>query len=210
MKNTMLVLAVAALVSAGSVPAFAYEEYKGSSRGDWEAGFIVSGMIPTDPQSEVMLTAELDRALNPQWALGVSVGWSDPNIKASGAGLSDINAGSVTMLPVFADLIYRFAPDSASVRPYLDLGLGGVFASHHGQRDLNPNGLNATSGDGFAVKFGAGIDWDAWESWVWNLEGGYVWTNADVTIRSNVNNAEVDSLDLDYFYLGGGLKYQFG
>jgi outer membrane protein W len=211
MKMKMLSLALGALFMSVCVPAFAaYDEYEGNLRGDWEVGFDVAGAFPSDPQSEVLLTAELDRALNPQWALGVSVSWTDPNLKASAPGFPDLNAGSVTMIPVFFDVIYRFPTKSQTMRPYFDLGLGGVFASHHGERDLNPNGLNATSSDGFAVKAGLGLDWDAWEDWVWNAEGGYVWTNADVTVRSNVDNSEVDSLDLDYWYIGGGLKYQFG
>ncbi|HTL70353.1 MAG TPA: OmpW family outer membrane protein [Candidatus Eisenbacteria bacterium] len=212
MKNKMLALALGALLVSVCIPAYAYEEetWNGNERGNWEAGFDVAGAFPTDPQSEVLLTAELDRALNPQWALGVSVSWTDPNFKADGAGFTDLNAGSVTMIPVFFDIIYRFKTADKTLRPYFDLGVGGVFASHHGQRDLNPNNLNAEAQDGFAMKFGLGVDWDAWEDWVWNVEGGYVWNDASLTVRSNVDNSETDNIDLDYWYLGGGLKYQFG
>lgn len=203
--NKGLLLAVLSLgfcVTASAAP---------DPTGKIDAGIGASAFFGGDGGADdtVFVAGAVNYGLNPHWAIGVSGGWADTEIEGDNAAGSRLEAGSETLIPLFFDVIYRAHSDERSWTPYFDLGLGMLFVDHGGNRDLGINNLSVQDDDGFAVKLAGGVDWFVTENWAYNLELGYVFTDASADIVSNATGDEIDSVDLDFWYAGAGVKYRF-
>jgi outer membrane protein W len=207
MKKSVWLLIV--LASGICAQAFAMTKAPDST-GKIEFSVGADGEISGDSNLDdnIFVAVAVNYGLNPNWSAGVSAGYASPGVDGGNGLGATIDAGEVSLVPVFGELYYRFPTDGIWT-PYLELGLGGVFTSQHGNRDLTTNNLRADAESGFAVKLGVGCEWFLNENWAYYLNGGYVWTDADVRIINNANEAEVDTTDLDYWYAGGGIKYRF-
>ena len=194
-----------------STAAFAYNAP--DRTGKFDAGFNVSGVFPNEDSASdtAYVGGSLDYGINPEWALGFQAGWASMGMKAHNVAGNVISVGDADVIPILANLTYRIPVSSNPVSPYVTYGLGGVIAKHSGNRDLDTNQLSATGSDGFAMKFAGGVDWFVNDSgnWILNLEGGYMWTDASLDIHRFSDGSQVDSKDLDYWYIGGGVKYLF-
>jgi outer membrane protein W len=179
--------------------------------GKIDVGIGAAGLFGQDggTNDTVFIPGAVNYGLNPNWAIGVSGGWADVEINGDNALGSRVDAGSETLIPLFFDILYRNHSEDRSWVPYFDLGLGALFVDHGGNRDLNVNNLSTHDNDGFAVKLAGGVDWFVTENWAYNLELGYILTDASADIVSNVNGSTVDTIDLDFWYVGAGVKYRF-
>ncbi len=204
MKNFALVLTLSLAVCT---TAFAAP----NPTGKIEAGVGVAGLFGSDggTNDTVFIPGSINYGLNPNWALGVSSGWADVEINGDNGLGSRVDGGSETLIPLFFDVIYRYHSDDNAFTPYFDLGLGAILANHGGNRDLSVNNLSVRDSDGFAVKLAGGVDWFVTENWAYNLELGYILTDASSEIVSNTTGAKTDTIDLDFWYVGGGVKYRF-
>lgn len=176
-----------------------------------EVGASVNGAFGLDDDFDdsVFVAAAVNYGLNPQWAVGISGGWTDPEITADNALGSKTDAGSVRLTPIFFDVIFRAPPSTGSIIPYLNVGIGALLAEQKGNQSLGVNRIEARDSDGYAVRLGGGIDWNVTETLVYNVEFAYVLTGAKVDFVTSNTNRQVSSLDLDYWYAGMGFKYRF-
>lgn len=204
MKNfaLALILSLAVCTTAFAAP---------NPTGKIDVGVGVAALFSSDrgTNDTVFIPGAINYGLNPNWALGISSGWADVEIQGNNGLGSTVNAGSETMIPLFFDIIYRHHSEDGSLTPYFDLGLGALFVDHGGNRDLSVNSLGTRDNDGFAVKLAGGVDWFVTNNWAYNLELGYVLTDASADIVSNRTGSKVDTIDLDFWYVGAGVKYRF-
>ena len=202
MKKIFFFFAVALLIYSNV--------YASSDRiGQWDAGVNISGDLLSDNNvsGAVYLGANTSYGVKDWLALGISVGWSDSKFDVTNSSGSTGKGGRVSMIPIFGDIIFRVPNlDNHELVPYGVLGLGGIFDNLHGNGNATSLGLTSKATDGFAFKLGAGIDWFANQNWIYNLETGYVFTDAKVEI-TNSNGSHNNNIDLDYYYIGGGVKW---
>ena len=174
--------------------------------GKFDAGFNVSGIIPTEDGADnsVYVGGNLAYGLNEWLAVGFEAGFSEIETEsADNVALGDLNA-----LPVMGDVIFRL-PTESPVQPYGVVGLGVIFFDFDESRTLQSLGLKVDVDDAFAVKTGIGIDWFVNDSWALNLEGSYVFSEADAELLVLGTSLATDSIDTDYWMIGGGVKYLF-
>ena len=203
MKKTLFLFMIAVLIPLSV--------YAAPDRvGQWDAGVNISGNLLSDDNTSdaFYLGGNVSYGLKDWLGLGISIGWSDSTFDVtSPSGSSSGKGGRVTSVPIFADFIFR-APTYSykDVVPYGVMGIGGIFDSVHGSGTSSNYGYTIKANDGFAFKLGAGIDWFANNNWVYNLETGYVFTDASVDVK-NPNGSLRSTVDLDYYYIGGGVKW---
>ncbi len=171
----------------------------------WDAGINISDNLSTknNVSDGLSVGSNFSYGIKNWLGVGISLGWSDARYNLT----DGTKGGRVTSVPVFGDIIFR-VPTFADQHfvPYGVLGLGGIFDRTHGAGVTTDRGLQAKPKDGFAVKLGAGVDWFMAQNWIYNFETGYVFTDAKVDL-TNGNNVLNSSVDLDYWYLGGGVKW---
>ena len=180
--------------------------------GETDAGFGVAARYAKDGDwhDTVYLSGSVTRGITPWLAVGVSGGWTDSGLDVNpGNGAGKFRGTRLAATPVFGDVILRTPAGDWPVIPYADLGLGMMISHTHGDGVLNNNNLESHSNDGFAMKFGGGVDWFVTDNWIYNVEIAYVLTSADVEFKNRGTQAVVDTADLDFWYIGGALKYRF-
>ena len=179
--------------------------HAGSDRvGIIDAGLMVSYDVFSDGgiNNNAYLGGSVSYGINSWFAIGVSAGWHDSSfdVPDSAAG-STAKGGRVAMVPIFADFIFRVpGSETKNVVPYGVMGLGGIITNLHGTGDASRFNQTVNDEGGFAFKLGAGVDWFATQNWIYNLETGYVFMSADIKVGST-------NTDLDYYYIGGGVKW---
>ena len=177
--------------------------------GQWDAGINISGNFLSDDHASnaFYLGGNVSYGLKDWLGLGISIGWSDSTFDVTSSSGSTGKGGRVTCIPIFADVIFRVPNYSnKELVPYGVMGIGGIFDSIHGSGASGGYGYTTKAKDGFAFKLGAGVDWFADNNWVYNLETGYVFTDATVDVN-NANGSLHNTVDLDYYYIGGGVKW---
>jgi outer membrane protein W len=208
MEDGMIKKALCLAVAALSVTALAYAAP--DRVGIWDAGVNVSGFIPGDNDTDngVYVGGTFAYGVHQWIAIGVEAGWLETDIEEdTQLGLGDL--GELHGNPLMADIIIRVPNPDQSFIPYGIVGIGVVFWDFDEGDTLESLGVDVDIDTAFAVKIGGGIDWWLNANWILNFEASYVFNDADVSVT--VGGAPTtDDADLDYFQIGGGLKYMFG
>lgn len=185
--------------------------HAGSDRvGVMDAGLVIYGdfLLDDNAGNNAYYGGNVSYGINNWFAVGISAGWSDSSFDVDTPAGGTSTGGRVTIVPVFADFIFRVpGSESKDIIPYGVLGMGAIFTNLHGTGDATRFGLETDNEDGFAFKLGVGVDWFANKNWIYNLETGYVFTSAEVDVTNSVNGSSNSHVDLDYFYIGGGVKW---
>ncbi|MGH7198669.1 MAG: outer membrane beta-barrel protein [Methylococcales bacterium] len=204
----MLKKAIVLILAAASITGLAFAAP--DRVGLWDAGINASGLIHED--SEVDNTVYVGGTFAygvHQWiALGVEAGWFQTDSEEdtfSGIG----NLGELTANPLMADIIIRVPNPDQPFIPYAIIGIGVVFYDFDESESLEGLGVDVDVDTAFALKVGGGIDWWLNANWIANFEASYVFNDADINLTAGGSTAS-DEADLDYFQIGGGLKYLFG
>jgi outer membrane protein W len=188
--------------------------YAASDRiGKWSAGINTSaGIFPvTGVDSAFNLGGNFGYELSEYFSLGMSAGWMNSDFRLNAPdGSGKFKAGQVTMVPIFGDIIIWIPTGGRrDLAPYAVVGLGGLFTHVHNTGAASDANLGVKSQNAFAAKFGGGADWYLNDSWVVNFEGGYVVTNAEMEVTNAATGDYYKTNNLNYFYVGGGVKYLF-
>lgn len=179
--------------------------------GKLDIGVNISAALPTDNDVEdtYYIGGSWAYGIYEWLAIGFEAGWIDSDTNMD-IDASSITAGDITGVPVFGDFIFRLPMADQPINPYAVLGLGGIFWSLEEDDAITNAGFEADVNSSFAMKFGGGVDWFVTPNWIIYFEGAYVWTNEDVTIRSSDGSERVtDENSLDFWTVGGGIKYLF-
>jgi len=181
--------------------------------GRWDAGLDVEGFLADDSDIDdsFYVGGNVSYGLSDRFALGLETGWSEVSVNLSRtAGQATEDAGDVTFVPLLADLYYRAPPYQEQVIFYGVLGMGLMIMDTDPAAAFTGSGGDVDADTGFALKIGGGLDsfLDPEKTWMGNLSFSYVAVDEKVESKTT-SGATVDDADLDYWMVGGGLKYLF-
>lgn len=170
-----------------------YADYSRAGRTD--IGLNVSGTVADDSELDdgLFIGGNMSHGFNEWFALGAEVAWHDTSTESD-----DLSA-----IPVLVDAIFRMAPLSdLPLVPYGVLGAG-VIIFDYDRDDVSLSNLDDDIDASFTVKAGGGVDWFLNEHWIVNFEAAYYFTEEDVELTNTTRG------DLDFWTVGGGVKYVF-
>jgi opacity protein-like surface antigen len=210
MRKLILTLAMLALATAAV--------YAAPDRtGKIDVGVNVSGAISTDNdiQSTAYVGGNIAYGINKWVAIGFEGGRQKHGSDNVSDGGTTIFGPDFAAIPLFGDIIVRMPIENQQVTPYGIIGLGTVLWDVD-SASFNSAGVGGTVetkvGSSIAVKVGGGFDWFINDNWVVNFESAYVFDRPDVTATASINGisaSAIDQVKLDYWTIGGGVKYLF-
>lgn len=176
----------------------------------WDAGFNLSmaDARSSNIDESLSLSGSVSYGMNDVLALGVSGGYTSASFQAqTPSGL--VEGPDLTFTPIFGDIILRVPTGEKPFTPYAIFGLGVLLSGTNGTDSLLNRNTNTRSHDAFASKIGGGLDWQVSSRWAYNFEIGYVLTGARLEIYNTSTGNQIESNDLDFWYVGGGVKVLF-
>lgn len=203
MKRTLFVLLTLTLCTAHS--------YAGAERNQKvDLGFNLSGLSTSSNNigESMLISAGVSYGMNDVLALGISGAYTEVGFKAN-PPLGLVDGLDLRMTPIFGDIIFRVPTGELPFTPYAIFGLGVMLSQAKGTDPLLARNANTRTHDAFASKLGGGLDWQINSKWSYNFETAYVLTGARLEIYNTSTNQQIESNDLDFWYIGGGVKYLF-
>jgi opacity protein-like surface antigen len=162
--------------------------------GQWDAGVNVSAALSgeSDIDDTAFIGGNLSYGVTDWIGLGGEVGWHD----------RDTHDDDLSAVPILFDVLVRVPTPDQPVVPYGIVGLGAIVWDYD-RDDFSVTDLDDDVDSSFAVKAGGGVDYFLNEDWIVNGEVSYVFTDEDIEVTGGSRS------DLDYWLVGGGLKYLF-
>ena len=201
MKVKLLLLVMVLVTCVASV-GYAQELSK-----RFDIGISGGGVFPKDSEIDTAgyIGGNIAYGVNEYIAIGGEAGytkWKDEE--------NSIHYGDVTAVPLLADLYLRYPIDMGEKKlvPYGVGGIGVVFWDYEESSLLKDNNISVNMGSKLGVKLGAGADFFLTNNIAINLEGSYLWSDANMTVSAFGTTASA-TIDTDSWFLTGGLKYYF-
>jgi len=183
--------------------------------GQTDIGFNAAGSIATGDHvdSSIYLGGSLSYGVNEWLALGIEAGWLSPEIAlkpSAGAGRSDV--GDANVVPILFDVILRWNQEALVFVPYAVAGFGVGLWSVNESSTFDLASVSVNDETSFVMKFGGGVDFFTEQTrentWILNFEFSYNIYSENIGSQT-AGGASIDSADLDYWLIGGGIKYLF-
>jgi len=202
MKKILILVLMLTVVCIGS-NAFAVEDQAGRS----SIGIVGGGIFPSDSDIDdtFYIGGNYSYSINNYFALGAEVGytlWEDE--------LNGISYGDVRAVPLLADFYLRYPIDAGenTLIPYAIGGVGIIFWDYDESSLLELFGISVDMDTELGLKLGGGCDFLISENFALNLEGSYLWSDANATVAAagTVAAAEIDT---DSWLITGGVKFYF-
>lgn len=211
-RITVIFIALVCLLAAGQI-AYAAPDRVGKI----DVGINVSGAIPTDAEADggVAVGGDMAYGVNKWFAVGFSAGWQGTKLKSVTDGVVTIAGTDVNGVPIFGELILRLPIENQQFVPYGLVGLGTVIWSVDDTTatdGIHTAKVGVKANNAFAVKLGGGFDWFLNNNWILNFDAAYVFDRADVTgtvTSGGLSASATEHQKLDYWTIGGGVKYLF-
>jgi len=205
MKKGFLVALVFAVVVA--IPFVAYAEGVKDMTGKTAVGLVAGGVFPKDNDIDNTwyLGGNFAYGINEYFAVGAEVGYTLWEDEEAGVDYGDIRA-----VPLLADVYLRYPTElgAQTVIPYIIGGIGVVFWDYDESSLLENNSITVNMDNSLGVKIGGGVDYFVSNNVALNLEGFYLWSEADASISAFGTYAAA-TVDTDSWIVTGGLKYYF-
>jgi len=200
------IIMFALFVSFVAAPAFAAPDRTGKS----DFGVNVSAAVPRDSSQDnaVYVGGTYAYGINEWLAIGVEAGRMEFGNKLDLGGGTVVDAGDLQGIPVLGDVILRVPMPDSPFQPYGVVGLGAIFWDFDESALFSANNIDIEVDTSFAIKTGIGFDWFLNDNWILNAEASYVFADADLKAITPVGTA-TDTTDVDYWMIGGGVKYLF-
>ena len=182
-----------------------------SRAGKTDMGLFFAGAFPPDHDvsSAFYAGGNLAYGINDWLGIGFSGGYQDSDTTFTNTGGARLQKNGWSTISLFGDILFRGYHEDWAAIPYGVLGLGTLISHPHGTSSLNGANLEVKSVDSFAVKLGGGIDFYTSETWIFNIETAYVIATSDARATNKTTGAVIDSRNLDYWFVGAGVKWQF-
>lgn len=203
---TLLALLVPAAFAAPSAFAFAAPDRVQKV----DIGFDLSGAVSSssDLNSTFYVGGNVSYGFNEWFAAGVSLGREEFSENDMAVGSATIPGPDITGHPLFLDFIFRKYMPGKSYVPYGVVGVGIIWWKSKDVIATNGIQYESTADPALGLKLGGGVDWFVNEKWALNLNFNYVFSNTSATLTRGGIRAR-DDINLDYWNLGGGIKYLF-
>lgn len=119
---------------------------------------------------------------------------------------TNLDLGTVWLLPPTLTLQYHFQPDDPVWRPYIGAGVNYTIFFGHG--DADPAVYDADFDPSFGFALQAGVDIPLGGNWTLNIDVKKVWINTDVSLDTGLGAVQAD-VDIDPIIVGVGLGYRW-
>jgi outer membrane protein len=199
----MLVIAMMFVICTVMAAAYAQEELTNR----FSLGVVGGGIFPKDNDIDDSWYVGGNAAygINDYLAVGVESGYTQWKVEESGDDYGDVSA-----VPLLADLYVRYPlkVGENTLVPYFVGGIGVVFWNYEESSLLTSNGISVDMDPELGIKAGLGVDFFLTKNLALNLEGSYLWSEADMSVSAFGLNAAAE-VDTDAWFVTGGIKYYF-
>lgn len=190
------------------VPFTVHAEGVKDMTGKASVGVVTGTVFPKDSDIDntwYVIGGNFAYGINEYLAVGAEVGYTTWEDKEDGIDYGDIRA-----IPLLADVYLRYPTElgAQTVIPYAIGGIGVVFWEYDESSLLEANSVVVDMDNSLGIKIGGGVDYFISESLALNLEGSYLWSDADASIAAFGTYTEA-TVDTDSFILTLGFKYYF-
>jgi len=146
-------------------------------------------------------TGELNSTyfFTPNFAVEGSITWAKQDVAFRGT-----DVGALKMMPLTFTAQYHFT-NLGMWKPYVG---GGFNYTYFYERDLGNNAGASVNKDSWGGALQAGFDYQIQRNWSLNIDVKYLWINNDIRFN-NINSGNSNSLDLDPWMFGIGVRYRF-
>ncbi|MEQ5776158.1 OmpW family protein [Thalassospira sp. NFXS8] len=217
--NTLKAAGAAAILVAAAAASIAPASaddmgFKGKSAGDILVRGRIVGVVPDEDIKSDSLGGEgnVDNDVIPELdfsyfitdniALELIAGTSKHDVSWN-TGASDLDLGSVRLLPPTLTLQYHFL-SKERFSPYIGAGVNYTFFY-----DSKPGQFQEVKYDnGFGYAFQAGFDYAISGPWSLNVDVKKIFLNTDVSVNTGAGTVKADA-DLDPWLFGIGIGYRF-
>jgi len=175
----------------------AYANYNGD-----DLGYGISANIDEAAMYEGNLTYFVHNYCS--FELGVDYAKSDMDFKSS-LGILE-NVGELEQIPILLTVRFHFST-APKVGLYLGGGVGYYLNDFSSSSSVFPTDYDID--DSFGIHANAGFEYFLNENFALNFDLKYIWNSADVKIAGPSPYVQEDTVDLDTFYAGVGLKFYF-
>jgi len=173
----------------------------------WMVGARVLDVYPNVSSSlsnvdvDQQWTGELNSTyfFTPNFAVEGSITWAKQDVTFGGAGV-----GALKIMPVTFTAQYHFT-NLGAWKPYVG---GGFNYTYFYDTDLGNNVGASVSRDSWGGALQAGLDYQMQRNWYFNVDVKYLWMDNDIRLN-NVNFGNSNSLDIDPWLIGVGVRYRF-
>ena len=177
------------------------------SWGRWMLGARLLDVYPNVSSSvsgidvDQQWTGELNSTyfFSPNFAVEGSITWAKQDVTLNGTGV-----GALKIMPVTVTAQYHFT-NVGAWKPYVG---GGFNYTYFYDTDLGNNAGASVSRDSWGGALQAGFDYQMQRNWYFNVDVKYLWINNDIRLN-NVNLGNSNSLDIDPWLFGVGVRYRF-
>ncbi len=174
----------------------------------WNVGVTSSIVFPNDSAIDNGFNVEalISKDYNKNVAFGLEFGYTTYEVDALG-----VEWGRVHSFPILVDVIFKlpFEVNEFIVVPYIVNGLGCMINNADESDSVADVNGSFDADHTFLYKLGGGIDWYVNESVGFTFETSYRWATSDWTVTRGTGGAAEKDIDVNAFYLGGGLKFKF-
>lgn len=199
----MIVMILVLLMGSLTVNAFAQD-----LGGKVTLGVSGGGIFPKDSDNDntSYIGGNLTYGINEVLAIGVEAGYASWEAKYEGN-----DYGDMSIVPLFADLYLRAPIELAEnmLVPYVVGGIGVIFWDFDESSYLEDQEGTIDMDAELGYKLGGGFDYYLTDNFAINVEGSYVWSDADATAINADGDVLEGTFDTDYCMVTGGFKYQF-
>jgi outer membrane protein len=182
----------------------AYVNYSGDSFD--ELGYS----IKVDFDDNVMYGGNLTYFVHEYFSFELSVDYAKTDVDARVLGVS-ANIGEMKQVPILLTARTHLSTNP-KVSPYIGIGIGYYLNDWEMSDALKseiPPGYSVDTEDSIGFHVNLGVESFVNKHVALNLEAKYIWNRTDVELKSPYGTWIDESVDLDTFYLGVGVKYYF-
>lgn len=201
MRNILIGI-LALLIGCAAGNAFAED-----LAGRFSVGIAGGGIFPKDSDIDdtYYVGGNFAYGINEYFAIGAEAGYTSWDDEEAG-----VDYGEVEAIPLLADLYLRRPVEVGEniLVPYVVGGVGVIFWDYEESDLLTSNAITVDMDAELGVKAGGGFDYFFTENSAINIEGAYIWSDADMSVAA-FGLYGAATIDTDYWLATGGFKHYF-
>lgn len=214
MTNRPLAVATLGCALFASVAAVALPS-EAEAKSPWMVRGRLITVLPDEDANITLLggNVDIDTSIVPEldisyffdehWAAELILGVTPHEIKHKP---TNIDLGTVWLLPPTLTLQYHFQPDDPDFRPYIGAGVN--YTAFFGHDDADPIVHKAKFGSSFGLALQAGVDIPIGGNWTLNIDVKKVFINTEATLDTVPGTVRAN-VDIDPIIVGVGVGYRW-
>lgn len=214
MTNRLFATATLGCALAASIAAISFPA-EADAKGPWMVRGRLITVLPDEDANISLLggDVDIDTSIVPEldityffdehWAAELILGVTPHKITHKP---TNIDLGTVWLLPPTLTVQYHFQPDDPDFRPYIGAGVN--YTMFFGHDDADPIVQHAEFDPSFGFALQAGVDIPIGGNWTLNVDVKKVWINTEATLDT-VPGLVHANVDIDPVIVGVGLGYRW-